>query len=77
MVTGMSPTGVGFAVQRLDTHSSHQRGNVSSPGEEALLAQQVPRHPAARKGMFEVQLVDAAHQAEVGIAYRPWPVIDA
>ena len=73
----MSPTGVGLPVQRLDTHLPHQRGNVSAPGEEVLLAQQVPHHPAARKRMFEVQLVDAAHQMKISVAHRSGLVVDA
>ncbi len=62
------PTRVGFSVQRLNTDSPHQRGNVSATKVDAFMAQQIPHHPAARKRVIEVNLVDAAHQAEIGIA---------
>jgi putative NIF3 family GTP cyclohydrolase 1 type 2 len=35
---------------------------------DVFMAQQIPHHPAARKRVIEVNLVDAAHQAEIGIA---------
>ncbi len=68
MMRRMSPTGVGLPVQCLDTHSPHQRGYMPAPGVNIFLVQQIPHHPAARKRMIEVNLVDSTHQVEICIA---------
>ena len=54
--------GVGPAIDRLDTHPLHQRGNVQSPDIEPFLHQKTLQHPAAREGKFHVQPVDPVHQ---------------
>ena len=59
---------VGLAVQRLDAHAPHQRGHVPAPDLEALAVEHVAQHAAAREGMLQVQLVDAPHQRQIGLA---------
>ena len=39
--------------------------------------QHVPQHPAARERMLEVQLVEAAHQHEIGVRGRARQIVDA
>jgi hypothetical protein len=58
---------VGLAVQRLDAHAPHQRAHVPAADLDALQAQQVAQHAAAGKRVLQVQLVDAAHQRQLGL----------
>jgi hypothetical protein len=41
----------------------------------AFRLQQAPQHPAAGERIVEVQLVDPAHQREIGV--RGWPRRDS
>jgi hypothetical protein len=61
---------VGLAVQRLDAHAPHQRAHVPAADLDALQAQQVAQHAAARERVLQVQLVDAAHQRQLGLGDR-------
>ena len=69
--------GVRPAVDRLDAHPLHQRRDVTAADLAAFRLQHVPQHPAAREGMLEVQLVDPAHQREIGVRGRPRQIVDA
>ena len=64
---GMAPAGVRTAVDRLDTHLAHQRRHVLAPDCEALLEQQIAQHPAAGERQLQMQLVDPAHEPQVGV----------
>jgi uncharacterized protein YjiS (DUF1127 family) len=44
---------------------------------DPLGVQPVPQHPAAREREVQVQLVDAAHDGQIGIRNRPGQVADA
>jgi hypothetical protein len=61
---------VGLAVQRLDAHAPHQRAHVPPADLDALQAQQVAQHAAAGERVLQVQLVDAAHQRQLGLGDR-------
>jgi hypothetical protein len=61
---------VGLAVQRLDAHAPHQRAHVPAADLDALQAQQVAQHAAARERVLQVQLVDAPHQRQLGLGDR-------
>ncbi|KAB2531868.1 hypothetical protein AL035_21320, partial [Salipiger aestuarii] len=65
--------GIRLAIERLDAHALHHGGNVQPPDLEPFLNQQAPQHPAARKGKFHVQLVDPAHQLQIGVRHRALP----
>ena len=54
--------GVRLAIERLDTHTLHQRGNVQTSDLEALLHQQSLQHPAARERERHMQFADPVHQ---------------
>ena len=69
--------GIRFAIERLDPHPLHQRGNVQPPDLEAFLEQQALQHSVAREGEFHVQLVDAVHQLQVRVRHWAGLVVDA
>ena len=41
------------------------------------LVEKIPQHPAARKREVEMQLVDPAHDGQIGRRHRAWQVVDA
>ncbi len=43
----------------------------------ALLLQQPLEHPAARERIVEVQLIDPAHQGQIGVADSAGQIVDA
>src|SRR5712691_10128317 len=44
---------------------------------DALAVQQVAQHPAARKRMFQMQLIDPAHDRQIGWRHRPRLIVEA
>jgi hypothetical protein len=64
------------AIEGLDAHALHQRGNVQPADFEPLLDQQPLQHPAARKREFHVQLAGPVHQPQIGIRHRAGLVVD-
>jgi hypothetical protein len=69
--------GVRPAIDRLDAHALHQRGDVAAADLDARAVEKVAQHPAARERIFQMQFVDAAHQREVLGRHRPRLVVDA
>lgn len=43
----------------------------------AFQLEQPLQHPAARKGIVQMQLIDPAHQRQIGHGDRPWQVVNA
>jgi hypothetical protein len=68
---------VGLAVNGLDPHPLHQRGDMPATGPEAFGGQQVAQHAATREGEVQMQLVDPAHQREISGRGCPWQIINA
>jgi hypothetical protein len=55
-----------FAVERRNTHFRHQRADVQSTGCGMPFApENLAQLPRPEKGVFEVQLVDGAHQRQI------------
>src|SRR3954454_15976264 len=69
--------GIWLAVNGLDPHALHQRGDMSAANLETLSRQQITQHAAAREGEIQMQLVHPAHQREISARGRPWQVINA
>jgi len=46
--------GVGLAIQRLNAHRAHQRGDVFASDHNTAQAQQIAQHAGARKRMLQV-----------------------
>ncbi len=65
------------AVEGLDRHLLHQRRDVEPAHLMAFGLQHSLEHPAAGEGVLEVQLVDPAHEREIGVRHRPWQIVDA
>lgn len=65
------------AVERRDGHPLHQRRDVTPAHLTAFRFQKTLEHPAAGKGIFQMQLVDPAHEREIGVRGRARQVIDA
>jgi hypothetical protein len=53
-------------VESLDAHPAHQCGHMLAPDSHPVQLQYIPQHPAARKGILQMQFVDLAHQRQVG-----------
>jgi len=49
---------LGRRYSALNAHPPHQRGHRQPADHDALRAQQVTQHPAAREGMLHMQRVD-------------------
>ena len=56
--------------QRLDAHAQHERADMSPADTKALAEQLVAQHPGAHEGVLQMQLVDLAHQHQIGRADR-------
>src|SRR5450631_1769488 len=65
------------AINRLDAHALHQRGDAAAADLDTLAVQKVAQHPAARERVFQMQLVDAAHEREVLGRNRSGLIVDA
>jgi hypothetical protein len=63
------------AVERLDAHPPHHRGNPFASDRDALATQQIAQHPAARKRIIEMQFVDPAHDRQIGGRHRAGLII--
>src|SRR5680860_926697 len=70
LVPGIAATGVGLAVQRLDTELAHERRNVLAADLEVSQPEQIAHHPGAGKRMFQVQPIDASHQRQIRFRRR-------
>ena len=57
--------GVGPAIDGLDAHPPHQRCNVTATNCQALLPEQVAKHPATGEWVVQMQLIDAPHQPKI------------
>ena len=57
--------GVGLAVERLDAHALHQRGDMQTSDRKALGHQQIAQHPTAREREVEMQFVHPPHQGQI------------
>ena len=65
------------AVDRGDPHPPHQRRDMTPAHLMAFAVQKPFQHPAARERILQMQLVDPAHQCEIGVRNRARQVIDA
>ena len=65
------------AIDRLDAHAFHQRGDMATADLDALAVQKVAQHPAARERVFQMQFINAAHEREILRRHRPGLVVDA
>jgi len=62
----MPLAGIGFAVQRGNAHLRHQRADVQSAGVGMPFAREdLAQLSRAEKRVFQVQLVDGAHQRQI------------
>ena len=66
---------IGLAIDRLDAHLSHQRADMLAPDLKAFKHEHVAQHPGAGKRIFQVKLVDAAHQRQIGLGRRLGKVV--
>jgi hypothetical protein len=73
----MRSRGVRPPVQGLDAHLGHQRADMLATGFEAFRLQQIAQHPRTREWVLQMQLVDAPHELQIRIAYRPRQVVHA
>jgi hypothetical protein len=69
--------GVRPPIERLDPHALHQRSDVKTPRNMALALDEPLQHAAAGEGIFQMQLVDPAHQGQIGSRNRAGQIIDA
>src|SRR3954454_8490043 len=67
---------VGLAVDRLDPHPPHQRGNQFPANHHPLATQQVAQHPAARQRVVQMQLIDPTHDRKLRRRNRPRLVVE-
>jgi hypothetical protein len=51
---------LGWAMQRLDPHPPHHRGHQLSADRNTFAAQQIAQHPATRKRVVQMQLIQSA-----------------
>jgi hypothetical protein len=58
--------GVRPAIERLDAHPTHHRGDPLAPDRDALATQQIAQHPTARERVVEMQLIDPTHDRQIG-----------
>jgi hypothetical protein len=59
------PGRVGAAIDRFDAHALHQGRDMQPAHRMAFAQQQGLQHPAARKGVVQMQFVDAPHQRQI------------
>ena len=58
-------------------HPPHHRRDPLPADRDALAAQQVTQHPAARERIVQVQLIDPPHDRQLGGRHRTGIVIQA
>ena len=51
--------------------------SVSAADADPFLFEEVAQHPAARERELQMQLVNPAHDGEIGRGHRSGPVVDA
>jgi hypothetical protein len=66
---------IGLAVDRLKPDPPHQRGDQLAADHHAFAAQQVAQHPAARKRVVQMQLVDPTHDRQLAGRNRPGLIV--
>ena len=66
LVARVALAGARLRAQRLDAHALHERAHVAPPDMNALALQLAAQHASAHEGMLQVQLIDAAHECQVG-----------
>ena len=69
--------GVRTAVDRLDAHFLHKRGNVQPPSFQPFRFQKPLQHPASGKRVVEMQFVDPAHQDQIDVGHWTRQIVDA
>jgi len=67
--------GVRPAVQSLDPHPPHQRDHPVAADLHTVGPKQIAQHPAARERRLQVQLVQLAHDRQIGRRHRPRVVV--
>ena len=58
--------GAPLAIDRLDAHQAHERAHVTAADLEALALEHAGEPPRTEERMRKVQLVDAAHERQIG-----------
>ena len=51
--------------------------NMLAPNSDAGTIQLIPKHPGTHERMLKMQLVNAAHERQVGYAHRPRLIVHA
>ena len=72
---GMRRTGVALAINGRDTHPLHERAYMLATDLDTLQLEHVAQHAGAGEREVQMQLVDPAHQPQVGVGYRPRQVV--
>jgi len=76
-MTGMGFREAGLPVDSLDAHLSHEGSYMGSAYLVTPHSQYVSHAPGAEVGLFEMNLVDDAHEFPVGIADRYRRIVKA
>lgn len=66
----------GLRRQGFDAHSLHERGHMAPAHRDVFALELAAQHARAHEGVLQMQLVDAAHQRQLGLAGRPGQVVD-
>jgi hypothetical protein len=69
MVPSLSAACIGFSIQNINPHFSHQRPDMTTADLVAVLPQKISHHPAPGKRPLKVQLVDSLHQLNMIAAW--------
>ena len=69
--------GVGPAINGLDSHAPHQGSDMPATHHQALLPEQIAQHTATRKGIPQMELVDAPHLPQIGGCDRTTAIVGA
>lgn len=77
LVTRVLLAGSRFPVQRFNAHAFHQRTYPSAADFHASPVHLIAQHACAHEWTLQMQLVQAAHQLQVGLRNRPGAVIGA
>jgi hypothetical protein len=64
-------------MDHVDAHTLHHRANRLTPDLKALAAQEIAEHPAACKGIIQMQRIDPAHDHKGACRHRTGLIIDA
>jgi len=60
--------GARLAIDRLDAHAVHKRGDVTSTDRVAFVLEQTGELARAQERMLQVQFVQTTHEGEIGRA---------